>query len=212
MKNNVLLLNFTSMSYLFSYKVKEKSFNRKAATSRRSVKIADLYSPNRQERDPNFHLEKKLFVCDSCDYKTTIKYQIRNHMDSAHTHEKSVCIFCNKFYRNKLKLKYHIASVHMNGDLFACLICNKRSFKMYEDFHKHIDNYHSEEKTKTTYTCDICDTRLYSKIQLGKHMLRSHCGRYKCFDKKCLRNFTSIQGREKHHLSFHNPNHEVRNS
>ena len=57
-------------------------------------------------------LEKKMWFCTCCDYKTIRKYNITRHMRK-HSGEKVVrCLYCDKNFANKPDLINHEQIVH----------------------------------------------------------------------------------------------------
>lgn len=182
-------------------------YNRKASITKATN--------DKKPKKPHFNCLKlpvkpNVFYCDFCDFGTLRKGTLVHHMKEVHTYEESECKICNNVYANKTKLKSHIKKMHENPKLFECLVCHKIRFKGYVALCRHVDNFHPEDKIKTTFKCNICDDKFYSKIMLDKHIVKEHSRQFKCFDKKCNRRFVDTLIRRKHHLFFHSRDLEVR--
>ncbi|KAF5294451.1 hypothetical protein FQR65_LT01577 [Abscondita terminalis] len=119
--------------------------------------------------------ENKLFRCDKCDYKTSIKSNLTTHT-KIHSDEKpfkcSLCDFCSK---HSYILKIHEMK-HSGEKPFTCNKCNFNTyFKSSLRIHQRI---HSKEKQ---FKCKLCDFSSKYADTYKLHMMK-HSGEqpFKC--------------------------------
>ena len=103
-----------------------------------------------------------MFCCDQCDYKTTQKCNLRNHLESIHEGTEYACKQCN-FRCNFLgNLKKHVQNKHEDHRYF-CTQCEYQA-KNQGTLKRHVQSVHEGVK----YACSQCD------YQGSKDGLRFH--------------------------------------
>ena len=142
---------------------------------------------------------KKIFACDKCDYKVTVKKTLQDHFDVKHNGIKPCCTFCDFQTTSPSLLRRHTKFIHKNGSK-CTLICDECSFegKNWKDYREHLKSLHLDiyqiltgiKKTfesiynnplKRNVKCTECD-KTFSFIQDMKiHVKAVHEGvKYKC--------------------------------
>lgn len=128
-------------------------------------------------------------------------------MKCRHIVKEVKCKECKKYFKNSHLLKRHEQATHFqprNKHSFECPICNLNLVK-YQGLKRHVEDMHSAaEKLKITCTCDLCNVKYVSKLQMTIHMKVEHSGPYKCFDWNCEKRFTNPVYRRTHFKMFHN--------
>ena len=78
------------------------------------------WSPNKQQNDTYFFKMIGEIVFSFCDeqFSTDTLLNDRNH--DVHTQVESPCNLCDKSFRSKKKLRYHITSTHAEKEAFQC--------------------------------------------------------------------------------------------
>lgn len=112
------------------------------------------------------------FKCKNCHEIFSNRYQKDKHMAQVHldnTKLKRTCKFCELDFQFYDEFKIHIES---HTDIFICITCGEY-FKDQESLFTHSERHKKIEIQLRKYTCDICDHRLFNKIQLIVHM-RKH--------------------------------------
>lgn len=160
-----------------------------------------------EDKLPSKCLKNKHFRCDLCDFRTSTRSLMFRHIKNIHNAAKVKCKECNKTFKNLkgLKLHQHRHLVNLNttsSDKLECLVCNK-SFRRYQGLQTHVESFHSSELTKITCTCDLCDLKYYSIIQMRSHMTIQHAGPYGCFENNCTRRFSDPKTRNRHFKMTH---------
>lgn len=151
-------------------------------------------------------LVEKKFSCDLCDFKAFIKFFLQSHMDSKHKVEECICSICKKIFINRRRLEAHVNRTHREKKdkrKHNCIFCGT-SYMSHSHLARHVKNAHYEDSIKSsTCSCDICGVKIYSKLQVEKHMILFHSKPFKCLDKKCFRSFSDENCRRTHHLKYH---------
>ncbi len=84
-----------------------------------------------------------------------------------------LCDQCDKCFKYRQSLQYHIESVHMDKKDFACNICG-RGFTRLQRLREHQARMHGEGASGTTYSCDECDRTFLTGAQYKLHMRKFH--------------------------------------
>lgn len=95
-----------------------------------------------------------------------------------------------------------------NKAKFECFLCKSKHMS-YSALCYHINKRHSNQKSKITFSCDLCGEEYFYKLTLDTHMGTNHTGPFKCFDENCRKSFAAKRKRKNHFLSFHNNDLEV---
>lgn len=114
-----------------------------------------------------------IYSCSTCDYKTNIYENLKNHMWENHQEQlptkpqTNVCFFCQKECDDSKALQEHIQNDHMP---YTCEICQQeiRSLKQYR---QHMGNH---EKNEDKYNCKICNAKFPQQLLLFKHIRENH--------------------------------------
>lgn len=149
---------------------------------------------------------KSRFGCDICGLKAVEKHKIRRHINSKHSKEERICEICKKVFMNQFKLREHLARTHQGkkeDQKHECLICGV-GYKNYQHVRRHNNELHSDYSLNVPLvSCDICGEKIYSKLQIEKHMILYHSKPFKCLEKNCYRSFDKRKDRLKHKSRCH---------
>ena len=185
---------------------------------------------------------KHQFSCEICEFKTFHKSSIKHHMKSVHhkedknkwckvceqnisynyfkAHMKAVhegvrffCDVCDKSYKDKKNLKYHLKMNHPETmedqevkketmTQYSCEICEFKS-PHYSGVHHHMKGIHDKEK-KLKY-CSICEKDV-SVLYYAKHIKSAHQlgSRFSC--DQCNQSYTEKGSLQKHVKLKHHRN------
>ncbi|CRK95389.1 CLUMA_CG008749, isoform A [Clunio marinus] len=102
------------------------------------------------------------FVCDICGKRSHNRNSLARHID---THRKYRtkdyhCDICKTSFFNKFGLHRHVSEFHEERK-FSCASCRK-SFTLERSLKSHV--------CSTTFVCDACDKRFYSRSKLTNHI------------------------------------------
>ncbi|KAG8174615.1 hypothetical protein JTE90_000381 [Oedothorax gibbosus] len=75
-----------------------------------------------------------------------------------------VCVFCDKLFKKKKKLTWHLKA-HNCHALHQCPVCVKKFFKRKKNYTDHM-RVHSNEKH---FKCAVCGKAFKQKVRLQKH-------------------------------------------
>ena len=110
------------------------------------------------------HFKSHTHKCSICDKRFIWKSSIKIHMKRIH--EKNTitftCEYCLSIFRDKVKLKQHIKSMHEDVKPHECSNCSKR-FSVKTQLTNHVKNIH--EKLKS-FKCNLCTKSFNLKIFL----------------------------------------------
>ena len=154
------------------------------------------------------HLNKKNFVCDTCNYATVNKYFLEKHIIQQHTKTYPFpCNVCGRGFIKQSMLDDHHHREHREGVIHVCDECGKTfktdaSLRKHRKLHdpslkkkekpmceicgekfmylqEHVRKMHGGTKSKM---CEFCGKGFHTKNQLNMHMMRKHTGekRFRC--------------------------------
>lgn len=107
----------------------------------------------------------KEYVCYLCRRGYTLRGNLRRHVLTVHTRNKSLASkFCGKKYSKKTKANNHI-KIHTKKTPFICNICNK-PFTHVGFLNRHLRR-HSEGKV----FCKVCQKGFIDDITLQQHLI-----------------------------------------
>ncbi|KRT78167.1 zinc finger protein, partial [Oryctes borbonicus] len=106
------------------------------------------------------HTQDALYSCNSCDYKSTEKRFLKQHLQIKH----------NIIVETKdILLEGEVAIDPLRTEKFPCILCGK-SFNTQYQFNKH-NLIHSDNRP---YACPHCTYKSKSKYLLKTHLFRRH--------------------------------------
>ncbi len=111
---------------------------------------SNKYSPGGVNGDITLPVSPELgqnFDCPFCGMVLANRNNLKNHINSVHTHSKSyVCHICGKVYYSNSALNIHRRRNHYTiGKRYKCLACGK-FFKIKSDLSAHMCEVHSRQK------------------------------------------------------------------
>ena len=129
----------------------------------------------------NVHNPDNIFHhCDKCDYKSSVKSTLKNHIMSKHSvPEFLTCHICGDKSKNKQLLRNHHRLKHEVQEMIKCEICGKEVRKRTYTGHK--IKAHGEKK----FACEFCSYRTTSGFNLKLHVSKSHMGLKELPKSKC---------------------------
>ena len=136
------------------------------------------------------------FLCHECDYIGKSEQHIREHWVRAHC-QVFKCTDCGKLFGQNAELEKHRQRVH--DPARVCEYCDK-SFRQKGSYNSHLASHHKDEISQL-YTCDTCNIRRASMINLVSHIEKVHLGiipARKILCDICGKNFLTKQSYDKH--------------
>ena len=112
-------------------------------------------------------MEKVEYVCVVCNYKTTEKKSLRNHLT---LHNQIVCEQCG-FETEKRKMQYHVKKAHTIGTeklKFKCDHCDYKAKK--GNVKSHMRNVHEGVRIN----CEQCERKFTQYSDLNHHLTKVH--------------------------------------
>lgn len=144
---------------------------------------------------PRKKWELKRKPCPQCG---EMVQRLQRHISRFHEGIVYICDLCNgnRTYKNKVDLKAHMQTVHLNQKLHKCNFCNLR-FAGWVSKSAHEIKAHTK---KYPFVCTICEYKCCSKIRYEDH-LRSHIGEkvYKC--PICMFGYATTSSLKQHYNS-----------
>lgn len=139
-----------------------------------SCELCDVSKDSRTELFNHIkedHLNHPDLTCDvsSClKMLRTNKDLIKHQREHRQGYPPPTCEFCGELLANKVKLRKHLRSNHMEQSKYMCSICTV-SHLTFEDLLGHIKESHPSSVGKPN-TCTICARKFSSKYKLECHL------------------------------------------
>ena len=165
---NKMTLHFQSIHENVTYKCK---FCDHTMKSRNSLRVHTKIK----------HLNTEPIFCSMCDYKTTIKYHMKQHRKAMHELGEFHCKLCDYVARCIINLNHHTKSKHTEANMFCNLCDYKTSIK--RNLTNHIENIHGTK----SLNCDSCPFTTKSSSYYRDH-IKCHIDGNQC--KSC--NYVAI--------------------
>ena len=95
---------------------------------------------------------RKWLSCDYCDYQSSLKYNVKTHLNKHKDSKSFHCKLCDKKFNWDSSLRSHMSAAH--GKIIRTYICEvcTHSFKDKSNLAQHMFT-HKEEKPHTCNTC-----------------------------------------------------------
>ena len=126
-------------------------------------------------------VQKEVFHCDKCEFKTVRIHTLKLHKISRHTAAVYVtCELCGTKLKNSpAVLRQHKMYRHSNHEMINCEECGKQIRKV--SYKSHIKKVHGERK----HACHLCSYKAQSSYNLKLHISKSHLGLKEIPKEKC---------------------------
>ena len=140
-------------------------------------------------------LQKKFYLCPTCDFVTTSPEKLTFHREK--NCGKIKCPFCDKICQGHNYFFFHLNRVHFDGkETVMCPFCNLNCKKKF-NFERHIINKHAN--LEKLYKCEMCNKAFHRKDNCQVHqrhckkpkLIKVHCG-------KCQKEFYQVTDFERH--------------
>jgi len=166
--------------------------------------VCQLCNKKFESRDKAEFIEhqnmKHKYKCDNCDMMFVKSGRLRDHIDEAHGHSKSIdnrftCKLCRTICNKKNDMKLSKEAYKMHCSLphkFPCRNCDLRFASKFK-LDTHMQTTHSEVSANE---CPICGSRFSDLHKLRDHKNEPH--RFNCKDVKCKKRFVNESSLEKH--------------
>ena len=107
---------------------------------------------------------KHKFQCEKCDFKTSHKYNFRNHVNAVHLGIRAYkCEFCEKTFTQRSHVRTHMKNVHIEEKL-----CDKR-FNTAQAANIHEKGVHGDFVGDPEFSCEMCDFKTHYRDSLKNH-------------------------------------------
>nr|XP_033333836.1 zinc finger protein 501-like [Megalopta genalis] len=111
--------------------------------------------------------ETRMHRCTGCEYKTSNKASLRDHVTRKHTNNyPHGCPICLKKFKLKTDLRQHTRQVHSDAPAVICPVCGN-SYKSNNSLTHHMRSCHN----KHPFKCSMCKRCLSTQKILDQHML-----------------------------------------
>ena len=147
-------------------------------------------------------------------------------------HSKEIkCMECDKAFRHRHNLVYHVKTVHLKANATKCDLCDGKTFSTKGGLNAHVQSVHlgqDQERIKCTYctntfsfkssllnhiksvhfkmyqvTCDICEKTFSCQPSLKSHMKTVHHQIRDCVCTECERTFSQREDLNHHIRAVH---------
>ncbi|XP_018902144.2 uncharacterized protein [Bemisia tabaci] len=153
----------------FKYKICKTKFSKKSAPKKHLREDCQL-STGVPNEPPRAHGQSKLFSCSLCDYSTSHRGTLRNHLVVHSDLRPFNCDLCPLAFKRKGDLKIHERACHSNERLYMCDECPS-AFTQSNSLNYHKTLLHSDLRP---FKCDLCDASFKLKFILRTHKLSVH--------------------------------------
>ncbi|CAH2003484.1 unnamed protein product [Acanthoscelides obtectus] len=160
-------------------------------------------------------VSRKIHECKYCEYKTTLKGHLAEHMakhPEAESELKS-CIHCNGTFRSKAVLDNHIIKEHPNhiasisSKIHECKYCEFKT-TLKDRLAKHMGKHPGAEGGYDLKTCTHCNATFKSKKSLDNHTIKKHPNDVASVSSKIHEcNYCTYKTTTKGHLAIHMEKH-----
>lgn len=156
-----------------------------------------VQSTSAHDKIANTQKTKRPHKCKVCLKTLASSNSLKNHI-KLHTNERHKCLVCDKTFIKLHRLNIHTRENHLPDTdpkrYFSCGRCDKK-YENYSQLRYHTINSHTN--LSGTYTCDHCQTKLYTRRSLLQHMLKhSSKNGFEC--KVCGKIFLTWYQRDDH--------------
>lgn len=107
-------------------------------------------------------------VCDN----DNIKQEDHEDQDDKSDH-KFLCDQCDKSFKYRQSLQYHIDSVHLEKKTFSCQVCGK-GFPRIQRLREHSQRIHGDALVEYPHTCAECGREFITNGAYKLHMRKFH--------------------------------------
>ena len=144
--------------------------------SQKSQKSLESSAEHSQVTKSGKEQQGTVLNCPNCDYSSTNKHYLRQHIDLVHATERPFkCPFCDYAGKRSHSLKEHLI-VHSDERPYKCAHCNAKFRKK-----GHLTNhYRMHSESQTTPECSLCksdNVTFTSHDELYVHLRSKHADR-----------------------------------
>lgn len=137
------------------------------------------------------HRSTRSYNCSICGTTFNLKKVMESHIRNTHTFrkrrkrsdsenlEERTCFHCCRKLVNKATLISHLKSLHWDGRVFICDICEVQ-FQELTDFQKHVQETNHRTDGFVSKQCASCGLDFGSRIRFRIHVASKHEGGLKC--------------------------------
>ena len=155
-----------------------------------------------KRRSTQITSKKDDHICAQCGKMFRSKFAMSRHFQEAHNNNTIKCPKCQKSFKRREILRYHLHSVHDDPNapgLVECPYCTKK-FSTLRSKVQHIRDVHEEGND---FPCTICQRKFSRKEYLDRHRRDVHFGKKKISCPHCPKTFTRHDNLEVHLSEVH---------
>ncbi|XP_035713574.1 zinc finger protein 596-like [Folsomia candida] len=142
----------------------------------------DFKTRTELEGHTSTHTTEKPYNCATCGrsfaHVGAMKRHEMTHLEAS-TRAMSKCRLCMQTFLERFSLQRHIRVVHENRRNFPCRFCDKR-FDSASNLKRHVEARHPTSK-ELVHSCDKCEYKSHSKINLASHARRHLAANRECY-------------------------------
>ena len=197
-KERILLNTFESLNKLSELK-EGNAVNETSKENNTEKPVTDVPAIDITGEEANGGTSSIILNCEKCNYKSTMKDRMRQHIEAKHENLNITCDQCEfvgntTTFLDHMKNNHPISNLNLDGAkknlekgkkstnknvktkssnvVIPCDICSFVG-KTASDYMKHIEE-HNKEKSDPTLPCELCDYKAKSATNFKEHLEVAH--------------------------------------
>lgn len=120
------------------------------------------------------HTDDRPFKCPFCDYAGKRSHALKEHLIVHSTERPHQCKQCNATFRKKGHLTNHMRMHSESSSIYDCLICKATSFYNRDRLFTHLRSDHKDLIGEQVFCCNRCQFATTNTSQMQDHETSQH--------------------------------------